>query len=50
MGTTSRILYSFDMVTLTKDQVLKVYVYETGGQWHLVLTLNHWDINKARRE
>ena len=49
-GSTSRILYRFDKVTLTKDQVLKVYVYETGGQRHLVLTVNHWDINKARRE
>ena len=48
-GSTSRILYRFDKVTLTKDQVLKVYVYETGGQRHLVLTVNHYDINRARR-
>ena len=49
-GSTSRILYRFDKVTLTKDQVLKVYVYETGGQRHLVLTVNHYDINRARRK
>ena len=49
-GSTSRILYRFDKVTLTKDQVLKVYVYETGGQRHLVLTLYHYDINRARPE
>ena len=49
-GSTSRILYRFDKVTLTKDQVLKVYVYETGGQRHLVLTVNHYDINRARMD
>ena len=49
-GTTSRIVYRFDKTTITKDQVLKVYLYETGGQRNLVLTLSHRDINKARRE
>ena len=49
-GTTSIILYRFDKVALIKDQVLKVYVYDTGGQRHLVLTLSHRDINKARRK
>ena len=49
-GSTSRIVYRFDKTTITKDQVLKVYLYETGGQRNLVLTLNHWDVNKARRE
>lgn len=46
---TSRIAYSFDKITLTKDQVLKVYLYESGGQRNLVLTLSCSDINKARR-
>lgn len=46
---TARIAYSFDKVTLTVDQVLKVYLYETGGQRNLVLTLSCKDINKAVR-
>ena len=49
-GSTSRILYRFDKVTLTKYQVLKVCVYENGGQRHLVLTVNHYDINRARMD
>ena len=49
-GATSGIVYRFDKTTITKDQVLKVYLYETGGQRNLVLTLSHRDINKARRE
>ena len=46
---TSRIVYRFDKTTITKDQVLKVYLYEAGGQRNLVLTFSHRDINKARR-
>ena len=49
-GATSGIVYRFDKTTITKDQVLKVYLYETGGQRNLVLTLSHRDINKARRK
>ena len=49
-GETSGIVYRFDKTTITKDQVMKVYLYETGGQRNLVLTLSHRDINKARRE
>ena len=48
-GSVSRIAYSFDKVTLTKDQVLKVYLYETDGQRNLVMTLSARDINKAKR-
>ena len=47
---TSRIVYRLDKTTITKDQVLKVYLYETGGQRNLVLTLSHRDVNKVRRE
>lgn len=46
-GSVYRIVYSFDKVTLTKDQVLKVYLYETDGQRNLVMTLSARDINKA---
>ena len=49
-GETSGIVYRFDKTTITKDQVLKVYLYETGGQRNLVLTLSHRDVNKARSE
>ena len=31
-----------------KDQVLRVYFYETGGQRELVLTIDARDINKAK--
>lgn len=48
-GQYSRMVYSFDKMTLSKDQVLKVYFYEQGGQRNLVLTLDTNDINKARR-
>lgn len=48
-GETSRIAYSFDKITLTKDQVLKVYLYESGGQRNLTLKMTCNDINKARR-
>lgn len=47
-GAVSRIAYSFDKMTLTKDQVLKVYLYETDGQRNLVMTLSARDINKAK--
>lgn len=43
----SRIAYSFDKVTMTKDQVLKVYLYETGGQRNMVMTLSDKDINRS---
>lgn len=48
-GEYNRMVYSFDKMTLSKDQVLKIYFYEQGGQRNLVLTLDTKDINKARR-
>ena len=47
-GEYTRIVYSFDKVTLSKDQVLKIYIYENGGQRNLVMTVDTKDINKAR--
>ena len=44
---TARIAYSFDKMTLSKDQVLKIYFYETSGQRNLSLTVDTDDINKA---
>lgn len=46
-GGKAKIVYSFDKITLTRDQVLKVYVNEAGGQRELSLTLREKDINKA---
>ncbi len=43
----SRIAYSFDKITLSRDQVIKVYVYEKNGSRNLVLTLTDKDINGA---
>ena len=37
-----------DKISLSKDQVLKVYFYEQGGQRELMLTINYDDINKAK--
>ena len=34
-------------MTLADDQVLKVYLYEEGGQRNLVMTISEKDINKA---
>ena len=44
----TKIGYSMDKVSLSKDQVLKVYFYEQGGQRELVLTIDAADINRAR--
>lgn len=41
-------VYSFDKMTLSKDQMLRVYLYENGGQRNLVMTVNPNDINKAK--
>lgn len=43
----ARIAYSFDKMTLSKDQVLKVYFYESSGQRNLSITIDTNDINKA---
>jgi hypothetical protein len=47
-GEYTRIAYSFDKMTLSKDQVLKIYMYEEGGQRNLVMTVDTKDINRAR--
>ena len=49
-GEYTRAAYSFDKLTLSKDQVLKVYLYEEGGQRNLVMTISAKDINKARSQ
>ena len=44
----TRIGYSLNKVSLAKDQVLRVYFYEEGGQRELVLTIDQADINHAK--
>ena len=46
-GESSRIAYSFPKMTLSTDQVLKVYLYENSGQRNLCLTLDSKDVNSA---
>lgn len=43
----ARICYSFDKLALSSDQVLKVYLYEAGGQRNLALSISYKDINGA---
>lgn len=47
-GATGTIVYSFEKLTLSKNQVLKVYLYEDTGQRNLVLSIAPDDINRAR--
>ena len=45
---TSRQIFTFDKVTLTRDQVLRVYFYERGGTRNFCITLLPKDINLAK--
>ena len=47
-GKASRVVYTMDKVTLSNDQVLSIYIYETGGSRNFTLTLTSKDINDAR--
>ena len=47
-GEQSTIGYTLGKVSLAKDQVLRVYFYENGGQRELVLTIDAKDINRAK--
>ena len=40
--------FLLDKVSLSGDQVLRVYFYELGGQRELVLTIDAKDINRAK--
>ena len=46
---TSRPVFTFDKVTLTRGQVLRIYFYEKGGARNFILALSPNDINGARR-
>lgn len=47
-GEFGKIVYSFDKMTLSKDQILRIYLYENGGQRNLVMSITPNDINKAK--
>lgn len=49
VGEKTKMAYSFKKITLSNDQILKVYFYEHGGQRNLEITINTNDINKAER-
>ena len=49
VGEKTKMAYSFKKITLSKDQVLKIYLYENGGQRNLEMTIDTNDINKAER-
>jgi len=48
-GEVARIAYSFDKMTLSKDQILRIYFYESSGQRNLSLSIDTDDINKASK-
>ena len=50
VGDKAKMAYSFKKITLSNDQVLKIYLYEHGGQRILEMTINPKDINNARKE
>ena len=43
------IVFGFDKISLVKGQVLRIFIYETGGSRNFMLTLGINDINKAHR-
>ena len=48
-GSKEKITYSFDKITLSKDQLLRICVYELNGRRDFFLSLSPKDINEARR-
>lgn len=44
-GTMSRLVFSFDKVTLVKGQVFRIYLYEEGGPRNFVLSFGVRDVN-----
>ena len=47
-GTVSRMVFSFDKVTLVKGQVFRIYLYEDGGPRNFVLSFGVRDLNRAK--
>ena len=47
-GTVSRMVFSFNKVTLVKGHVFRIYLYEDGGPRNLVLSFGVRDLRKSR--
>lgn len=47
---TGKMVFTFDKVSLTRGQVLRIYFYEKGGARNFELTLGMKDVNGARRK
>ena len=48
-GDSSYCTFRFDKLSITHDQILKIYLYEVQGSRNFTLTLSPNDVNKARR-
>lgn len=48
-GNRSREVYSFDKMTLSKGQVLRIYFYENDDQRNIVLDIDWRDLNAAQK-
>ena len=46
--TVSRLVFSFDKVTLVKGQVFRIYLYEDGGPRNFVLSFGVRDLNRRK--
>lgn len=49
-GTVSRMVFSFDKVTLVKGQVFRIYLYEDGGPRNFMVSFGVRDVRKRRME
>lgn len=48
-GATGRFVFTFDKLTLTRGQVLRVYLYEEGGARNFVVAVGRKDLEGARK-
>lgn len=48
-GGYERMVFAFDKITLTRGQVLRVYLYEDGGARNYVVEIGRKDVEGARR-
>lgn len=48
-GSTGKLMFAFDKLSLIRSQVFRVYFYEDGGARNLTFTLGMEDVNRARR-
>ena len=46
-GTSEKMVFSFDKISVLKRQVFRAYLYESGGARNYILTFSSSDINKA---